>query len=178
MSRHVAFLRAINVGGRNVVAMPRLRALFEALRLARVETFIASGNVVFEAPDRGLGTLEAKIEKHLERELGYPVATFVRPAGELAAIDARNPFPDEDGCALTVGFVKQDATADAKRRLAALETDIDSLRVVGREVFWRRQGRIGDSKLSGGLLEKTLGQPLTMRNVTTLRRLVAKYGGS
>jgi uncharacterized protein (DUF1697 family) len=176
VTRQVAFLRAINVGG-HVVAMPRLRALFEALKLARVETFIASGNVVFDSAGAP-AALEARIERHLAKELGYEVATFLRPAAELGAIDSRNPFPDQDGCALTVGFAKVRPPADAVRRVEALATDIDTLEIVGREVYWRRQGRIGESKLSGGLLEKVLGQPLTMRNITTVRRLAAKYGGA
>jgi uncharacterized protein (DUF1697 family) len=48
MPKHIAFLRAINVGG-HIVKMDHLRRLFEALELAEVETFIASGNVIFEA---------------------------------------------------------------------------------------------------------------------------------
>jgi uncharacterized protein (DUF1697 family) len=175
MSRQVAFLRAINVGG-HVVAMPHLRALFEALRLSRVETFIASGNVVFDSAGPPAG-LESRIERHLAKELGYEVATFLRPAAGLGSIDAACPFPDEEGHALTVGFLKAPPPPEAVRRVAALATDIDELRIVGREVFWRREGGIGQSKLSGGLLEKTLGQPLTMRNINTVRRLAARYGG-
>ena len=61
--RYVAFLRAINVGG-HVVKMDRLRRIFESMRFRNVETFIASGNVIFEAAGNA-DVLERRIEKGL-----------------------------------------------------------------------------------------------------------------
>jgi uncharacterized protein (DUF1697 family) len=70
MPKYVAFLRAINVGG-HTVKMDYLRHLFETLGLSNVETFIASGNVIFDSPSRNTKTLEKKIERHLLEKLGY-----------------------------------------------------------------------------------------------------------
>jgi uncharacterized protein (DUF1697 family) len=70
MTRYFAFLRAINVGGGHVVKMDRLRQLFESLGFSNVETFIASGNVIFESSSRNAKNLEAKIEKALIRSAG------------------------------------------------------------------------------------------------------------
>src|SRR5262249_1492131 len=113
MPLHVAFLRAINVGGR-VVKMDHLRALFEGVGLANVETFIPSGNVSFQSPVRKAKTLEARIEAHLRESLGYAVGVFIRSPAELAAIAAHQPFPaadaEADGHALYIAFV-----ADAPR---------------------------------------------------------------
>src|SRR6185503_5768579 len=92
MPKYIAFLRAINVGG-HLVKMDRLRVLFEELGFANVETFIASGNVIFDSPSRSPSTLEKKVAAHLERSLGYPVATFIRSVSELVAIAAHVPFP-------------------------------------------------------------------------------------
>ncbi|MGH7483915.1 MAG: DUF1697 domain-containing protein, partial [Longimicrobiales bacterium] len=84
MARCFAFLRAINVGGRTV-RMAALRELFDALGLERVETFIASGNVVFDVEGQeDPSALERRIEERLRRELGYEVATFLRARPELA----------------------------------------------------------------------------------------------
>ncbi len=77
MPKLVAFLRAINVGG-HTVSMAALRAEFEALGLKDVETFIASGNVIFTAPTGNRAALERKIESHLHGALGYEVKTFLR----------------------------------------------------------------------------------------------------
>ena len=92
MPRYVAFLRAINVGG-HTVKMDRLRVLFEDLRLKNVETFIASGNVLFDTSAKDIGALERKIEKHLEQALGYEVTTFVRAMTDLAGVVAGHPSP-------------------------------------------------------------------------------------
>ena len=77
--RYIAFLRAINVGG-HVVKMDALRAHFAALRLTAVESFIASGNVIFLATSADPTALEQRIEARLAAQLGYSVATFLRPS--------------------------------------------------------------------------------------------------
>jgi uncharacterized protein (DUF1697 family) len=181
MPRHLAFLRAINVGG-HTVKMSDLRALFEALGFRYVETFIASGNVLFDAPSRNTGALEARIERQLKDVLGYAVATFLRTPAELAAIAAYRPFRAADpvpaGEALMVGFLKAPPSADVERRLLALRTDTDDFHVHGRELYWRARAGVGKSSVGGALLEKTLGAPATFRNVTTVRRLASKVGSA
>ena len=99
MKRHIAFLRAINVGG-HTVKMDRLRDLFAGMGFANVETFIASGNVIFDAPAPGTAALERKIETGLLTALGYRVDTFIRTPAELAAVAAKRPFGDADHAAL------------------------------------------------------------------------------
>src|SRR4051812_29802226 len=96
MPRLIAFLRAINVGGHNVT-MAQLRKEFEALGLKEVETFIASGNVIFTSRATDLRALERKIEAQLQRALGYEVATFVRTCSEVAALAEYRPFPAAQG---------------------------------------------------------------------------------
>ena len=116
MPRYVAFLRAINVGG-HVVKMDRLRALFDELRFRNVETFIASGNVLFDSSSQDTEAMERKIEKHLEKALGYEVVTFVRRMTDLAAVVSGHPFVDveSNGHTLSVGFLKQPLRADVPR---------------------------------------------------------------
>ena len=92
MPRLIAFLRAINVGG-HTVKMDYLRQLFESMGFTGIETFIASGNVIFtsQAADNP-ANLERAIESGLRLALGYEVATFIRTEAELAAIAAYSPF--------------------------------------------------------------------------------------
>jgi uncharacterized protein (DUF1697 family) len=175
--RYIAFLRAINVGG-HVVRMADLRASFESLRLGSVETIIASGNVAFESARTDAAELEAMIEAHLEKTLGYAVATFVRTPAEVAAAAAvAFAAPDPGVKALSVGFVRSPLGADAASRVLALATDLDDFHVAGREVYWRCRVRISDSKVSGARLERALGGASTFRNITTVRKIAAKYHG-
>jgi len=176
MPRLVAFLRAINVGG-HTVEMAKLKQLFEKLSLTGVETFIASGNVIFDAPKAAPDTLERKIAAHLEKSLGYEVVTFLRSPTELAATLAHRAFPKERaGSTLHIGFLGSPPAAAAKQRVLALTSDIDDFHVHGRELYWRCAGRFSDSVVSGPKLEKALGQPTTMRKITTVERLAKKVG--
>ena len=174
MPRHVAFLRAINVGG-HTVTMERLRAVFEAQGFANVETFIASGNVVFDTRAAAGPKLEARIGAALRQALGYEVATFLRSPAEVAAIAAHEPF-ERPGAALNVAFVHQLPDAAAKRRVLALRTELDDFIVRGREIWWRCAVRQSESKRSNAAIEKALGAPSTVRGVNTVRKLAAKLG--
>jgi uncharacterized protein (DUF1697 family) len=176
MPRLVAFLRAINVGG-HTVEMAKLKKLFEQLSLTGVETFIASGNVIFDAPRGAPATLEQKIAAHLEKRLGYEVATFLRTPADLAGVLAHQPFkkaiPDST---MFIGFQAAESNAAAKQAVAALSTDSDDLLIHGRELYWRRHGaRFSDSDISGAKVEKALGQPTTMRKITTVEKLARRF---
>ncbi len=176
--RLIAFLRAINVGGHNV-KMDHLRGLFESLGLSNVETFIASGNVIFDPPAEDPPTIEKEIESHLGASLGYEVATFIRSTTELANIVSFRPFSapdlDSESNSLYIAFLPASPGDEARERLLARRSEIDDFRVRGREAYWLCRGRSSESAFSGALLEKTLGMPATMRNANTINRLVAKY---
>ena len=176
MTRYIAFLRAINVGGRTI-KMETLRQHFEALGLARVETFINSGNVIFEARAAKTSSLEKKIEAQLRQKMGYAVAAFIRTPAELAGIAAYQPFPPPpSGGGLHIAFVQAPPAAPVKQALAALDTEADKFHVHNCEVYWWRAGGYSDSPLSSsGRFEKVLGVPATVRNSTTVLKLAEKY---
>jgi uncharacterized protein (DUF1697 family) len=178
MPKYVAFLRAINVGG-HIVKMDHLRQLFEALGFSNVETFIASGNVIFDSPSKNRKSLEQKIEGLLEETFGYPVDTFVRSTTELAQIEQYKPFPDPelnaDGNTLYILFTRNEPSAESKQKVLILSSDVDYFQVHGREVYWLSRKKISESKISGVQLARALGMSATMRNVNTVRRLATKY---
>lgn len=177
----IAFLRGINVGGHNV-RKEVLRQVFLDLDLTGVDTFIASGNVVFDDhagggadPDAD-AALEDRIATALEKVLGWPVATFVRSAAEVAAIvafaDARAELAAGEGETLQVGLLHRAPAATAGAALEALSTPTDLLRVDGRELYWLCRGPVHRSKVTNARLERVGGGPVSFRNVTTMRRLV------
>jgi len=178
MPRFIALLRAINVGGHNV-KMTQLRTLFEQLEFSNVETFIASGNVIFDAPSTKVPQLEQQIERHLQTALGYAVATFIRSDAELSAVAAYQPFaPAEmaaEGSSLYVAFLQAEPDHAAAQKLLTFRSEVDDFHVHEREFYWLSRARMSDSAFSGARLEKTLGLLATMRNITTVRKLAAKY---
>jgi len=174
--RYVAFLRAINVGG-HVVKMDVLRTLFESLRLGDVKTFIASGNVIFSSSGNP-ENLEHKIEARLEAALGYRVATFIRSIVELNEIAVRDAFvPSElgQGATLFIGFLKAAPRPDETARLLSLSNPVDDLRVAGRELYWLRRANVGESRLSGASIEKSIRGEATLRNITTVGQIANRF---
>ncbi len=173
--RFIAFLRAINVGG-HVVKMDRLRPLFEALDVSNVETFIASGNVIFDSLAKDARKLELQIESHLKESLGYAVPTFLRTPEEIASVVAYRAFPDApEESTLYIGFLAAAPSAEVREKVAACRTGVDEFHVHDREVYWLCHKKFSDSPFSGAKLEKALGMPTTLRNLTTVRKLTAKY---
>jgi len=177
MPRYIALLRAINVGG-HVVKMDRLRALFDELGFSQVETFIASGNVVFNSPSKSGLSLERKIEKHLRASLGYEVATFVRTLAEVQQVAVHEAFPAAVIAvpyhAIYVSFLRDPPSAAARRAVAALRSPTDDFHIQGRELYWLSRVPFSESKIAGPLLERILGMPATSRNITSVRKLAAR----
>ncbi|MGI9065403.1 MAG: DUF1697 domain-containing protein [Pyrinomonadaceae bacterium] len=176
MPKYVAFLRAINVGS-HTVKMDHLRSLFEAMGFSNIETFIASGNVIFDSKSKSTKALESKIEKALEANLGYKVATFIRSVSELAAVARYKPFHDcgEDGNVLYIGFVADSPEEEFKQRLLSFSTKVDEFHIYGREVYWLCRRKLGESDFPGTKFEKTLGIPTTLRNSNTVVKIALKY---
>jgi uncharacterized protein (DUF1697 family) len=177
MPRYVAFLRAVNVGGR-VVKMDALRGHFEAAGFANVETFIASGNVIFDTRAKAGPALEAKIEAALKKALGYDVPTFVRSLAEVAAAAERAVFPEKDVAAagaLLVGLLKAPVDPGAQKRLDAIDPTQHSFTIAGRELYWLCKVKQSETKLTPGQIERALGGATTMRAISSLRKLAAKH---
>jgi uncharacterized protein (DUF1697 family) len=177
MPRYIAFLRAINVGG-HTVKMDRLRELFAEMGFAGVETFIASGNVIFDASTKDTNGLERKIEEGLQSALGYRVDTFIRSPAELATVSAYWPFAESERDAphtLFIAFLGAPPRKAAIDKLQTHATAVDAFHIDGREVYWLRRDAVGESKFAGGVLEKALGQPATVRNRRTVEKLARRY---
>jgi len=168
----VAFLRAINVGGHNV-KMKHLRSLISGYGLCGVETFIASGNVFLDAGRRKPAKVETLLETRLEADLGYPVGTFVRTTSEVADVAAAQPFSAAPG-RYYVTFLKAHPAAEATAALLALRSEAEDFAVVGREVHWLLRDGF-ESRLTGSQAVWAAFGPGTTRNITTVRRLAAKY---
>jgi len=174
MTKYVAFLRAINVGG-HTVKMDHLSKLFEALDFSNVETFIASGNVIFETTAKNAATLEKKIREHLEKSLGYPVDTFLRTIQEIADIEKCSPFTakgKEDS--VYVAFLHETPNAAATSALMALKNKANDFAILEREIYWLRLNK-EDPLFLKNPLEKVLKLSATLRNMTTIRKMIEKY---
>ena len=182
MPPHIALLRGINVGGHRV-KMDRLRGLFVEMGFEEVSTFITSGNLHFSSDTTDAGEIRKTIEEGLARALGYQVETFLRTPDRLAEIagygaTAGSGAPEwraADEAAHYVLFLHGPAPEALRSALAELESDTDRFTFDGHEAHWWIRGKMSESPLFGGGLERVLRAfPNTMRNMNTLRRIVPK----
>ncbi len=174
MARYIAFLHAVNVGGR-LVANARLRELFEAQGFTNVRTFISTGNVVYDTPTRATPATVRAIEKHLHAQLGMQVDTFVRSEAEVQAIVRHKAFDFDTLHAakeMHVGFLADPLASGAVQRLMALRTPLDQFHVNHREIYWLCRSRRNASAFSPEVFAKALHVPVTFRPLTTLLRLL------
>lgn len=177
---YAALLRGINVGGRNRVPMPELKALFEKAGHEDVVTYIQSGNVVFRSRTADAATLAADLERRIETAFGPAVAVVLRSPDELAEIAVGNPFltAGSDTSKLYVVFLRSQPAPGALERLDAGRSPGDEFRLTGRDLYLRLPTGAGRTKLTLDYFERILGVKGTARNWNTLLRLCALTGVS
>jgi uncharacterized protein (DUF1697 family) len=176
--RYVALLRGINVGGKTLIRMADLRDCVEALGLDAVSTYIASGNVLFEAPGRDAAELEAAIERAIEDRFALPVKVVVLDRKAYARVVSAIPEPWTGDPTVRVNVAFARRGTDARRVVEELDPDpaIDEVIAVDGAILWATKldalNRSAIRKLIGGAVYKEL----TIRNLNTtlkLRELLA-----
>ncbi|NOV04514.1 DUF1697 domain-containing protein [Paenibacillus planticolens] len=179
MAIYIALLRGINVGGKNIIKMAELKSTFEQMGLLRVQTYIQSGNILFES-NEDEESLRKRIESEIEAVFHISLAAILRTAEELNLIAAKCPFSAEeiaeaesmsDAECLYVAFLPKEPSKESLAKLEVYQTDNDQLRANGREVYLLYRHSILKSKLANNLTK--LDVPATVRNWKTLSKLVA-----
>jgi uncharacterized protein (DUF1697 family) len=169
MPAYVALLRAVNVGGTGKLPMSELKAMCIAEGFRKVQTYIASGNVVFSA-DRSEAQIKAALEKRLKAYAGKPVGVIVRTAKEMAAVLDANPFPDAPPNWTCAIFLEAPPPADT---LEGIKNRKDEKIGLGkREIYVAYGAGMGRSKLK--IPAAANG---TARNINTIAKL-AKLAAS
>ncbi len=174
MTPSAAFLRPVNRGSTNKVAMPRLRAMAEALGYTEVRTYINSGNLLFSAS----GTdeeLTRALEQGIAEEFDLRIDVAVRTEAQLRALLECNPWPDGEPSQVTVAFLTRPPPPEAEQRVAALAGDRDSFVFSGLEVWVNYTQGQGTSKLAAQFT-KAVGVPSTVRTVRTVTKVVELFG--
>ena len=174
MTKYVAFLRAINVGGHAIIKMTDLKQMFESLGLENVQTYIQSGNVIFESAEDDTASLEAQIESQFEKATGYKTKLFVRTLRDVQSIAQNSPFTANGDETVHIGFLKEKPDKKHKEALLSLKSDADDFAIRGREVYNLRHDR-EKSIFSNNFIEKFLKIPATTRNMTVIKKIGEKY---
>jgi len=172
----IGLLRGVNVGGKKMIPMARLKSWLEEQQFGEVRTLLQSGNAVFRSPKPVNSQLEQALEKAAERDLSLQADFHLRTPSEWAALIAGNPFAREardDPSHLVALLLKAAPTAVQAAALQQAIPGRERAVVAGRQAYLYYPDGIGDSRLTPALLDRTLGTRGTARNWNTVLKLAA-----
>jgi uncharacterized protein (DUF1697 family) len=172
----------VNVGGANLLPMTDLVQILESLGLENVQTYIQSGNAVFQVNEREAAALPEKIAAKIRRRFGFEPQVMLLPLDELESAMKANPYDEADSTpkALHLTFLGSAPKGPDLSLLEKIRTESERYSLKGRVFyFWSPEG-VGKSKLFTRV-EKTLGVACTARNwrtVCKLREMALAISGS
>jgi uncharacterized protein (DUF1697 family) len=174
MTRYVALLRAVNLAGKNSVAMADLRAWIEELGFSTPRTLLNSGNAVFDGRDQATAKIEARLEAESRKRFKFDIVFVVRSADEVVRAVERNPFQKEaaaDPGRFVVVFLKGPAVAPKVKALQAAIAGREVVRGDGSHLYAVYPDGQGRSKLTAAVIERAIGVAGTARNWNTVLKL-------
>jgi len=180
MSRKIAILRGINVGGHRKILMADLKSLIEKLGFTEILTYIQSGNVVFNC-DVEISNIELseKIENAILEEYDFDVPVIIRTAGDLKKAISLNPFlhENEDNIdRLFLTFLKTTPHEECRQNTEMFDFKPDRFKIAGQYVFIYCAGKFHKSKLTNNFFESKLKTKATTRNWKTVLKLLELAG--
>ncbi|MCZ8517840.1 DUF1697 domain-containing protein [Paenibacillus filicis] len=179
MTIYIAFLRGINVGGHNKIKMAELKNIFQSIGCKRVQTYIQSGNVLFESAEDA-DTLRKRIEQETAKVFSFTLTVILRTSLELERIIENCPFTEAvlkeaevstDVETFYVSILLEPPTQEGIKQVSAFQNENDEFRINGREVYLLLRDGVRNSKLANNLYK--LNVPSTMRNWKTINKLNA-----
>jgi uncharacterized protein (DUF1697 family) len=178
MTVYVALLRGVNVGSKNRIKMADLQRSLEVAGLGKVETYIQSGNIIFESSE-GEETVRLKIEGTIKQAFGLIIGTVVRSTDELTQLIQNCPFtPNEirqaeaantEGESLYIVLLQTAPQKEKTQTLNKYSTPEDAYQIRNRDIYLLLKHSIRNSKLAAKI--DKIGVPLTVRNFNTIQKL-------
>ncbi|MBK8727460.1 MAG: DUF1697 domain-containing protein [Holophagaceae bacterium] len=179
ISRHLALLRGINVGGKHKLPMKELVAIFEAAGAKDVRTLIQSGNVVFAADAKLAKRIPGLVEAEIQERFGFPAPVVLCSAAEVAVAMDRSPFRSkgisED--ALHLMFLKDAPDTAKAKALGTSPFPPDGFVLQGRTIHLHLPNGVADTKLTNAWFDSRLNTVCTGRNWRTMTKLRALLEG-
>jgi uncharacterized protein (DUF1697 family) len=175
--RYVAFLRAINIGGRRASSQ-QLASCLETRGFENVANFRASGNLIFDASRAPETAITKRADEALTAGLGFEVRAFVRTAAQVRAIADFEPFPPavlaKSKGKLQVALLAKAPSKGVRDEVLALATDADPLAISGRELYWLPSGPTMQTDLDLRRLDTLVGDN-TRRTKNMIGEIAAKF---
>ena len=163
MTKYIALLRAVNVGGTGKLPMAQLKAMCGDAGFVGVETYIASGNVIFES-NAAIGKVKSALEQRLLAYAGKPIGVVLRTDAEMQAVLKSNPFPKAPPNYAYAIFLNERPPRDALEHAVGVQDE--EMRLGKREIYVYYPSGAGRSKL-----KLPAAKSGTARNMNTIAAL-------
>jgi len=173
MTKYIALLRGINVGGKNIIKMTDLKSSFEKIGFKSVSTYIQSGNVLFESSDPDTSSLELKIEKNLSKTFNYSSTVLVRSHSQIKQILSKVPpgWKTRNDLRCYIAFIKDPHTSQSVLEEVEVKKDIDFINS-GPGCVYMSILLSGLTKSSfNKLVAKKIYKHITIRNYNTTQKI-------
>ena len=175
MTKFVALLRGINVSGQKQIKMSDLKSLFEDLNFIKVQTYIQSGNVIFEYNINDIISLGGKIEKKIKEKFGFDVKIILKTCAELGFILINNPFVKKQKTnpdSVYVTFLSEEPSSINIKKLNEVNYNPEEYFIDSKTIYVFLPNGYGRAKLNNNFFESKLKVQTTTRNWKTVNKLV------
>lgn len=173
LNRYIALLRGINVGGHRKIKMADLRAMFGKMGFENVQTYIQSGNIVFDTPSEDTAELAATIQTQIEETFGHEVPVIICTASQLKDILSAMPFESKDGWKRYITFLSDQPSAEEQERIENMSSAIETFRV-GKKVVYIHVDKQTDKRPTFfNSLIQNMPMDATNRNMRSSRKILA-----
>ncbi len=169
---YISMLRGINVSGQKMTNMIKLKELYESLGFKNVQTYIQSGNVIFQCPPAEVSKLKAKIEEGIKRVFGFEAPVFIRTGEEFQKLIKKTPYAKEDISRIYVSFLSEVPVNIPIEELKRVKDKSEEFVISGKEIYLFLPNGAGKTKLSNTFLERKLKVGATTRNWNTVLTLL------
>ena len=173
MNTYISLLRGINVGGHKRIKMEDLRKLYESLGFKKVQSYIQSGNVLFQTPESDQKKLITTIEQKIEKAYGYHVTIIIKTAEEIQAALKKVPFKNIDESKLLIAFLGEKPSKPDMTPIENVMIQDEQAELIGDVLYLYFPQGSARSKLSNNLIEKKLDVSSTTRNWRSTNKLLS-----
>lgn len=172
MKIYISMLRGINVSGQKKIIMEGLKKLYESLGFKKVQTYIQSGNVIFQSTEADSSSVIQKIEKKITKVYGFEVSVLIRTPKELCQVIARIPFTKQEAEKSYVTFLSDVPVEVPTDEINKAKNSSEKFKIIGKEIYFYCPTGYGKTKLSNNFFEKKLKLSATTRNWNTVNKLL------
>jgi uncharacterized protein (DUF1697 family) len=179
MTTYISILRGINLGGHNTIKMDALKKLFADIGFANIQTYIQSGNIVYQYKKTDIKKLDALIKKEIKQQFGYDVPVITLTFDELKKVAGSNPFLNDkakDTSYLHVTFLADKPQSENFDKIKDFKYQSDEFQLIDKAVYLYCPNGYGNTKLSNNFFESKLKVTATTRNWKTTNELISIAG--